>query len=196
MEKLPASVARWNAHGDSVARKNAFRATAVENWSPALRGPSAAEARWLIFLISFFFFKGENYARWSPKTSNGHFFSTGSIFLTNLKNRFENFLDSRKSKRVFFSLSQPDMWLTLPSSADRRKRVLANWRARRTTGWQRWYQRRGNGTSIFLLIYQREHQVLEFFPYTFPLRVLSSSLLQLLGCVVVCPCVCVVMSVF
>ena len=42
---LPASVARQNSRGDS----------AVENWSTALRGPSAVRARWL-FLRTFFFF--------------------------------------------------------------------------------------------------------------------------------------------
>ena len=34
----------------SAARNNAVRASTVENWSTALRGPSAARARWLILL--------------------------------------------------------------------------------------------------------------------------------------------------
>ena len=53
--RLPASVARRNSRGDSAARKNAVRASGVENWSTALRGPSAEGVRWL-FLYKFFFF--------------------------------------------------------------------------------------------------------------------------------------------
>ena len=52
--KLPVSVARRNSRGDSAARKNAVRASAVENWSTALRGPSAWGARSL-FLHNFFY---------------------------------------------------------------------------------------------------------------------------------------------
>ena len=52
---LPASVARRNSRGDSAGRKNALRASALKNWSTALRCPSAARARWLI-LTSFFLF--------------------------------------------------------------------------------------------------------------------------------------------
>ena len=53
--KIPASVARQNSRGDNAARKKSVRASAVENLSTALRGPSAAEAWWL-FLPTFFFF--------------------------------------------------------------------------------------------------------------------------------------------
>ena len=42
--------------GDSAAIKNAILASAVENWSTALRGPSAEGARWLFFFKIFFFF--------------------------------------------------------------------------------------------------------------------------------------------
>ena len=35
--------------------KNAVRASAVENWSTALRGPSPVRARWLIMPTFFFF---------------------------------------------------------------------------------------------------------------------------------------------
>ena len=52
---LPVSVMRRNARGDSTVRKNDFRASAVENWTSALRGPSAMGAWWL-FLLTFFFF--------------------------------------------------------------------------------------------------------------------------------------------
>ena len=38
-----------------AVRKNAVHASALENWSMALRGTSAAGARWL-FLLTFFFF--------------------------------------------------------------------------------------------------------------------------------------------
>ena len=40
---------------DSLTILNAVYASAVENWSTTLRGPSAAKARWL-FLLTFFFF--------------------------------------------------------------------------------------------------------------------------------------------
>ena len=50
------SVARRNSRGASAARKNAIRASVVENWSTALCGPSAAGARWLFSPTFFFFF--------------------------------------------------------------------------------------------------------------------------------------------
>ena len=51
------SLPQWqNSRGDSAARKIVVRASAVENWSTALRGLSAAGARWLILLTFLFFF--------------------------------------------------------------------------------------------------------------------------------------------
>ena len=52
---LPASVARQNSRWGSAARKNAVRASSVENWSTVLRGSSAAGTQWL-FLLTFFIF--------------------------------------------------------------------------------------------------------------------------------------------
>ena len=49
-------MARRNSRGDSTARKTLVRASAVENWNTALRGPSAVRERWLILLTFFFFF--------------------------------------------------------------------------------------------------------------------------------------------
>ena len=69
---LPASVARRNSCGDSVARKIAIRVSAVENWSTAAQ----------LFLFTFFFFS------YTILTSTERFASalrateTGSIFLT------------------------------------------------------------------------------------------------------------------
>ena len=39
---LPASVAQWNSRKDGAAKKKEVRASALENWSTALRGLSAA----------------------------------------------------------------------------------------------------------------------------------------------------------
>ena len=54
--RLPAPVARRNSRGDSAARKNAVRGSAVENWSTALRGPSTEGVRWLFLYKLFLFF--------------------------------------------------------------------------------------------------------------------------------------------
>ena len=45
---LPASVVRRNSCGESAAKKNVLPASAVENWSTALRSPSMVRAGWLI----------------------------------------------------------------------------------------------------------------------------------------------------
>ena len=44
------------SRGDSAVRKIAVRASAVENWISALRGPSAAGARWFFFAHFFLLF--------------------------------------------------------------------------------------------------------------------------------------------
>ena len=46
-------MARQNSRGDSAARKIVVRASAVENWSTALRDPSSVRARW-VFLRLFY----------------------------------------------------------------------------------------------------------------------------------------------
>ena len=53
--RLSVLVARRNSRGYRAARKNAVRGSAVENGSTALCSPSAARARWLFLLSSFFF---------------------------------------------------------------------------------------------------------------------------------------------
>ena len=55
IQSTPASVARRNSRGDSAARKNEVRASAVENCSTALRDNSTVAARWIISITFFFF---------------------------------------------------------------------------------------------------------------------------------------------
>ena len=55
--KLPASGAPSETRAETAWReKMRSGASAVENWSTALRGPSAVGAWWLIFLTFFFLF--------------------------------------------------------------------------------------------------------------------------------------------
>ena len=60
---LSASLARRNSRGDSVERKNAARASTVENWSTPLRGPKEVGARWLFLLTFFFFFYKKSFSK-------------------------------------------------------------------------------------------------------------------------------------